>query len=511
MSCQKEGLVLKKHLSIISLIAYIYIALAAGLCNLLPLTESVKSIIAQPTIILIPYLVGKPFLYFTKKLISIDALNDFVVDAAVSWSLGIVFMVTLEAALYVNYLFTLDSFIMILLVISLLSVFIKEKSDFKNLKNVELTMAVLYGIVFSFFVTRFWPYPYTNDNDYISHTFFVTRIVIQNRPLLFYNDYLPTMHTVYAVAMRLMNISPYKEPLYLLWASRFIIYPIFSVGLYLFTHQFFKNKLMALIAACIGTSLMSFFNGCIFPYHTAPKNFVDLMIIYGLYAALNLYQQNEKSKGNGLAPFFGFAFVIALVFIPLYLTGVNGAIGYEIGFILPLMLVLILALPWFMPVEQRNVFLSISLIVTELIFMAKLQGLANAVVVVAFLFFIWLLNKASLNRARLLAILVSGTVLLLFILVYFKVIPYPSLPFMRPNDQDIGLYGIKNVLRNFGSIYPLILVFLFLAVPYSPSPRLMSKSVVFYPPSPWHHLSCLPTSCPSIWLSASSGAPTPSS
>ncbi|MFH0846708.1 MAG: carbohydrate binding domain-containing protein [Chloroflexota bacterium] len=446
------------RISPVSALSYAYIVVAAALGHLLPLSNSLKCIIAQPVLIILPYLVGKPFLFIGRKLLGVKESNNFAIDVFVSWCLGTVLMVSLEAALYVNYIFALNSFTLALLVLGLPSVFIKENSGFDSLKHIEIAIVAVYCLIFALFVTRFWPYPYANDNDYITHTFFVTRITIQNRPLLFYGDYLPTMQTIYAVMMQMMRIDPYLEPVFLLWSSRFILYPIFGIGLYLFAHQFTKDRLLSLLVACIGTSLISIVNGCIFPYHTAPKNFIDLMFIYGIYTALNLYEADDEERNRDIIPsLVGLGIFIFVVFIPLNLTSVTGKIGYEIGFILPVLFVIPFALARLFKGQARNFVFSLALVLSGLIFMAKMQGLAAAGTIIAFVFSLWFLSRLSLNKARFLAAVAVAVTAVTLMLVYFKVIPYPELPLMRPNDELIGFYGITNLARNFNSIYPPVL------------------------------------------------------
>lgn len=439
-----------------------YIFAAACASFFLPLPESVKGVLAQPALLLIPYLVGKPLLYFTRRILSIKEANDFAIDALVSWLLGTMFMVTIEAFLYVNYLFFLDSFTIITLIIGLPSIFISDNNSSNSLRHWGVAAVAVYALMFSLFVTHFWPYPYTNDNDIITHTFFVTRIITQNRPLIFYGDYLPTMHTVYAVMMRLFNISPYKEPLYLLWASRFILYPVYGIGLYLFAHQVSKNRVMALLAATIGISLVSMFNGCIFPYHTAPKNFIDLLIIYGLYAATYFYQKTSQQI-KMFPSLVGVGIILLFVVIPLYFTSVNGLIGYEIGFILPLLLIIVLLVPRFLGNNYRNFCLSLSIVVVGLVFMAKMQGFQAAGVILAYMFFNWFISKLGRRKAQIMVIFFAGLMLTVFVLFQFSIIPYPTESLILPDPQGAGYFSWDRLVQYLNYIYPGVLLFLFAA------------------------------------------------
>ncbi len=442
------------------MISYLYLAIFAAISYFLPLSDRIKSLIAQPALLMIPYLVGKPLFYFVRKLLSLKEENDFAFDALITWLLGIVFMVVLEAALYVNYMFELNSFVLILLVIGLPSIFIREKANLSHLRQKEISVALTYGFIFSLLVTRFWPYPYSNDNDIFTHTFYVTRIVIQNRPLLFYTDYLPTMHTIYAVMMRVFNVSPNKEPIYLLWASRFILYPVYSVGLYLFAQQFSRNRLLSLLTATLGVSLLSMMNGAMFPYHTAPKNFIDLLIIYGLYATTYQYQKsNEQIK---IFPsIIGLGILAVLIFVPLYLTRVTGTIGYEIGFILPLLLTIVLLVPRFLSYKYRDFFLSIAIVIAGLVFIAKLQGLQAAVIILAYVFFTWISGKLRPRAMQAVVIFCGGVTLAVFFLIQLKIVPYATRAILLPDPTGAGFWGWQSLVDYVRYIYPSILLFLF--------------------------------------------------
>ncbi len=443
------------------LLSYMYLAAAALITFAFPLSDRIKSLIAQPALLLIPYLVGKPILALAGKILSLKENNDTVVELTVSWSLGIVFIVTLEAILYVNYAFSLDSFIVILAIIGLMSIFIRRNTSPVNPGRLEIIFVMLYGLAFSLIITRFWPYPLANANDYITHTFDTVQIVTKGRPLFFYPDYLPAMDTLYALMMRGFNINPYNEPLFLLWSSRFILYPVYAVGFYLLALKLTESKLFSLIAAVIGSSLLCGIQANLFPYHTAPKNFLNILFFYGFYTALSLRPKEATRRVTITLLMVGIT--IAAMLIPLFLTDVNGTIGYEIGFILPVMLILVLILTRIINVQERNLFLSLILVSAGMMFIHKLPGAIAAEILVGFLFLTLFFRRFNGKWFRLLtavSVLITLGTIALFM---SKVIPYPASPLfdLRPDIQTF--FGLDNLLNYLNSIYPPVLIYLFAA------------------------------------------------
>ena len=264
---------------LLGFISYFYILFFIFFTGSFALPEIYKSIIAQPALFFLPYCVGLPLLFFVRKILKINENKDPFTELFLVWSFGVISIMILEIFLYTNYLFYLDHFILILLFIGVFSLFVKRKSKSRKFRIKDLILCMIIGICFSLLITVFWRYPYCNENDYIRHTFYALEIINENRPLIFNSVYLPTMHTLYALLFRLFNISTNSEPLVVMWSSRFILYPIYAIGIFIFSYQVLKNRLISIIATITGTCLVCSLENSLFPWHTAPKNFIALCVL----------------------------------------------------------------------------------------------------------------------------------------------------------------------------------------------------------------------------------------
>ena len=447
-------------LSIINLFIYMYSIISIISCYLLPIPDVYKSFVSQPGLIFIPYLVGRPISFFSKKFLSINEIYNIITDFIVTWSLGLIFIMILEIILYVYYLFNISIFILIILIMSLLSIFFKNEITSDNINIIMLISSVVYGIFFSLFVTLFWNYPLSNANDYIRHTLYIMSIITNNRPLIFAMPYLPTMHTLYAIIMILFNMTQINEPLYLLWSSRFIFYPLYIFALFLLLDYFFKNKIESLIFSCVGSSFIYGIGGSIFTWETSPRNIFFICFVYVLYASLYL---NKKIVGN-----YSKLFIIKLIiyifslFELLNLTNSAGNIGYEIGGLLIIIFFTLLLLSRTINSDLRWSFYSLGIMFTMLIFLHKIQGFLGSILI---LFFVYILNKFKyINYSKIKFITLTTIIPLtvIFMLFNFKIIPYPREPIINWFNNSNFLFGWDNIIMFIKSVYPSSIFILFI-------------------------------------------------
>jgi len=427
------------------------------LSNFFTIPDICKSILAQPCLILIPYLIGKPLLFFLRKILSIIKRQDIVVELVVTWAFGVIFIMVVEILFYSIYLFFISSFVIILLFVGSFSIFIRENSKFDNVKLRDLFISAIYGLLFSIIVTLFWNYPYSSANDYIVHSYAALKIVRDNHPYIFGFFYIPTMQTLYAILLKLFNIN--NEPLYLLWSSRFIFYPIYVIGLFLFLNTLFKKVCLSLNISILGSSLIYSYGGSIFTWDVAPMNIVSILYVYLLYVLLKF---SKDSEIKNLMPFaLKLGALQILFFVTLYYTNEIGIIGYEVGLLLLFMLFLI---PLFLKTinhEERSFFLSLAILLVTLEFFHKFMGLIAGVIVLTFFFILSYFKYLSVTAYRLLTsigVLFTATIFTLF---NFKVIPYTiKPPTILLESSSSFLFGWDSLVMFIKSVYPPILIFL---------------------------------------------------
>lgn len=456
--------------SIISAAGFAYLVIMAIIGHFLPIPDFTMSILAQPGLIIIPYLTGRPILFVCKKFLSLININDFLLESTVSWAIGALFIVVLESLLYVNYTFSLSftsPFMLIIALLCVAAVFIKGKAHNETIRQKELGLAILYGLAFSIASVYLLAYPLTQDSDTFHHAYFTLNILTDSRPLLFSPSYLPTMSTLYAMLMQIFGVgADAGGALTTLWTSRFILYPVYAGGLYLVTYQFTKNKVMALLTAIIGCSLINS-DGSIFPYDTVPKSLVNILFVFGLYTGLKLEEGGEKK--HFILNLAGLAVLATAFFLPLFLTvsAPSSLLGYELAYVLAGILLVMIIVPRFINFRNRQTFFYILITLTAIIFMTKLQGFIGCLIIVFLLLVARALNSLSPRVIRTVGFAILGILAAYLLLSYFNVIPYPDYPirlwFMNPDAYLPYNFGLENLLNYINSTYPVIIFVLAMA------------------------------------------------
>lgn len=467
---------MRTKISILSLVLYLYIVVVGTILHILTVPEFYKSLFAQIGLIAIPYLVGRPFFYLIKKSLKSEDYKDgdCVVNSIVIWSLGVVFIMLLEIFLYVNYLFDIKYFVIILLIISTFSIFIRFFEEdcsilSKNFKYIS--PLIVYSLLFALFITNYWNYPYANENDYIRHAFYTSQIVELNRPLIFYSPYLPTMHTLYAIQATIFNV---KNMLYLLWSSRFLLYPLFSVGIFLFSYAFSKNIWIALFSGLTGTSLTYNIEGSLFPSHTAPKNFISLLFPYVLYIGINMYTKKLRlaNMWESIKLLLSCLISVFVTFFVLFFTKANGVIGYEIGYILMIFFISIVIIPIilkrFFNIKFQYTFFTLTILGITLIFIHKTNGFFSFVFLSIFLLLSIFYTSIDIKYGKLFSLIIYLCTIIIYSVFHFKILNYPEKPILSLPSVSLFLFGWQNIINYIKDIYPDILLVLFvLAIIYS--------------------------------------------
>jgi len=439
-------------LSFISMIFYVYIIIIFLFSNLFNISDSFKSLLAQPCLILFPYLIGKPFIYLINNILSIRTKYDIIIDIMLNWGFGVIVIIIIEIFLYCNYLFSIDYFLILLLIISLFSIFIKENVKYDSLHEKEVYIAFFYGLLFSFFITLYWNYPFTSANDYISHSYSVLKIVRDSHPLIFGFSYVPTMQTLYAILLKLFKIN--SEPLYLLWSSRFLFYPLYVCGLFYLINNFINKKWLSLNISIIGSSLIYSYGGSLFALDTAPKNIISILSVYIFYILLNNYKDKVI---NNFSSFIIKIFLLQIsFFILLYSTDTNGIIGYQIGMLLLFMLFLIPLITKSINNENRSLFLLLSILLICLEFFHKIMGLIAGVITISYLIFLYYFKKFNVTTCRyfnIIVIIMTGITINLF---NFNIITYPKEPILL-KSSSLFLFGWDNLKMFIKLLYPNVL------------------------------------------------------
>ena len=434
---------------------YLYVLASAIITRSYPTSEFVRALLAQPCLLIIPFLLGKSLMLMFRSFLR-EPNVGLSIDALVAWVLGTIFMVALESMLYVSYAFDIHLFAIILLLICAPSILVANKPMDRS-SAFYVIAAGIYGLLFSIFITLFWGYPYANANDYVRHTYYALRIVEENRPLLFFSGYLPTMHTLYAVLMVLFDIR--EEPLFLLWSSRFVLYPVHAAGLFLLSRTMLDNETMALMASIIGSSLMNNYGSHIFPWHTAPKCFITILFIYALYA---LYIMASRSRDRlTLSVQAGLYGLCGTVFALIYLTYPEGVIGYHIGYILPLVVIITIIVSLMSKAEVRSTVLYSSLLIEGLMFFHKFEGFCASIICLISLSLWAKGGLGSTRKHKALNILLATSLASVVLALHTGLWNYPPKSLIWPFPQKPSLRPWEIYSKSIVDVFPPVVLLMF--------------------------------------------------
>ena len=447
----------------VALVGVLYVLIVTLVSHLLPLSDALRALLAQPVLIILPYLVGKPTVSLIRKIASAHPaghLSDFLL----AWMTGISLIMMVEIVLYTNYSFSVLTLTALLMGLGLLAVFIAPKSGTGNVSAFGLpaapkflVLSVLYGFVFSAVLTFFWPYPFANDNDYIRHAYY-TVSVLRGRPLLFYAPYLPTMHTLYALASFLTGVSP-SGVLYVLWSSRFLFFPIYSGGVFLFANSLAHHPRFSMCVSVAATSLVYSSQNSLTPGQTAPTNVIVVLFPLMIWIAVGLHEKGGLARLGNLG-LLKVGVVISFLSGILYLTRSDGLVGYDLGIFLFVVYVIVVLVSKTVAEKGRDLFLSISLILIALLLIDKAQGFEADAVVIAFMFLLALSDRLSLVKTRILALATMVTTWVVADSFYFELMPYPK-PLVTFPGGALYMYGWNSIWGLLNEGYPGVILILF--------------------------------------------------
>lgn len=224
-----------------------------------------KSLLALPLVVLVPWLTG------------LGCVNLFKKNYAplVIWALGFMLIFPLSLSLYYG------------IIIIMLSAFgfWKWQVQINKQDSIYYLIALSGGLIIAGAYTYFAPYPYLNDTDAFRHAKIISEIL--SGAFIFTPAYLPGFHALCALIIWLYNLS--AQTFSLLWALRFITLPVYSLGCYLFYARVTGQKKLSVVGALLA-ALVNIEFVCLID--TAPKIFAYLSLPYVLFFVWQLKKQN---------------------------------------------------------------------------------------------------------------------------------------------------------------------------------------------------------------------------
>ena len=143
--------------------------------------------------------------------------------------------------------------------------------------KIQILISLLGGLLIALIITYWAPYPYIHDTDVFRHTLLVNKI-LAGEFIWGQSAYLAISHYFIALLSILFGLK--QDPYILFWATRFIIYPLYSLGTFLFIKQAVKNKHIALFVSFLAPLITIEFLSLI---NFAPKILSLIILPYLLY------------------------------------------------------------------------------------------------------------------------------------------------------------------------------------------------------------------------------------
>lgn len=237
-------------------LGFIYLVFSFIVSYTLNLPVMVRTFMALPAFIIIPSIFGYSITSFFKKFALILKYKDNFSLAIVSFNIGLITITMLVIIL--NLLKFLNFYYIFLIVFTIFTVLSlkldKIKNDFHlNIDDLRLFLiCILIATFISFYVTIFSPFPFMPESDPFRFNRYVMLLIHQNH-LTFQSYYLPTFTILSALINIVFNLhSRAIDSFGIFWAARFLLFPLYTLGLYLFAYEISKNKSLSIVTALIG-------------------------------------------------------------------------------------------------------------------------------------------------------------------------------------------------------------------------------------------------------------------
>ena len=130
----------KKLLQLFYLVGFLYIFVTIIIAHLLSISDTLKSLLAQPYLVLVPFFVGESFLYLIKYVFKIYRnISSLLIIILTSWSLGVFIIINIEAILYINYMYDSTFFTYLIILLGTFPLFSIRSKEIKNLVYIKFS------------------------------------------------------------------------------------------------------------------------------------------------------------------------------------------------------------------------------------------------------------------------------------------------------------------------------------------------------------------------------------
>lgn len=277
----------------------IYSLLTILVLSLFKLHEAIKALIVLPLYLTIPYLFGfgitKIVRMLKVKKFSNSVLNVYDPVSAIFyfWVLGSIFICFSALLLALFGFFYINLIFLLILIVSIFGVIVDE-SRFELVKflqtitkRIDVFIAILNGLIPALIVNSYAPFPLIHTQMLYVLNDAIYRIL--DGFLWFPFSYSPLYFLIHAIFSQVCFISPWS----LLWSHKFFLYPIFTLGIFLFSNEVTKQRLTATFASFIGSWILLGVNIMI-PIRSVPQYILLAVFPYVLYFVTKNYYHNRE-------------------------------------------------------------------------------------------------------------------------------------------------------------------------------------------------------------------------
>jgi hypothetical protein len=461
-----------KYRPSLNFVALLYLLIVGGACWLLPIPEMVKAFLALPGFLIVPYLVGRPILEISQKLLQIELNIDKISRFILSFLFGII-IITLSG-LVINYFFKFNwNYFLIILIFIIALNCIKLKKNLlpflegsKNKNPLKLIfLVIILGIIGSFFISYFSPPPLFYGSDMFRHNHNALRL-IEDGNLVFDIPYIPLFSILISTVLFLFNIT--GDTFTIFWAVRFLTYPLFALGTFLFVNKISNNKIISLLSSLISSFIIM---GSIGLWNFTPKLLIYILFPFLLYLVNDSNLKKEFKKKD-------------LFYLGIYLTLITSLLIFLIyktyyifeefsGILLLILLILSFALIKviyiFKESEIKQLFLISIILIFSLFFIHLSMGIITLLLLFLYLILSWICKKISISTKILILFLSLFFIIIILFLSSMAIIPtlniYGDAPNVLPIDfQSKYNYLLENAnLISFFTIFGVLFSFILMA------------------------------------------------
>jgi len=228
--------------------------------------ELIKSFLGMFIFIYLPFQFGESIIIYTKYLLK-EKGGEIIIGSReiLIWLVGVIMIIILSFILSLIGIFNLNFLIGIIILTIIPFVIFYHKFEpysydikYISFKKLDIILLLANAIIVAFFFRSFSPFPLQPTWDTFSFMFRAERILDLNQFYLFSNFYsenlfrvgfsVPSLPLLLAIASKLAN----SNPLFISWSTPFFFIPIYSLGIYLFSYFFTKNRIVSISSSIFG-------------------------------------------------------------------------------------------------------------------------------------------------------------------------------------------------------------------------------------------------------------------